>query len=204
MNVPAGQDGDVAEHGLAAVAEAGGLDRADVEQAAELVDDQHRQGFALDVLGDDEQRLAGLGDLLQQRQHVADVGELLLVDAGSGRSPYSALHVRRVGRRSTARCSPCRTACPRRTRASVSEVLPSSTVMTPSLPTFSKASAISLPIFGSLLARDAGDLLHLFLLGQPLGELASRCSTASATALSMPRLTAIGLAPAVMFRSPSW
>ena len=34
----------------------------------------------------------------------------------------------------------------------VSEVLPSSTVMTPSLPTFSKASAISLPIVGSLLA----------------------------------------------------
>src|SRR5918911_1620740 len=34
----------------------------------------------------------------------------------------------------------------------VSEVLPSSTVMTPSLPTFSKASAISLPMVGSLLA----------------------------------------------------
>ena len=34
----------------------------------------------------------------------------------------------------------------------VSEVLPSSTVMTPSLPTFSKASAMSLPMVGSLLA----------------------------------------------------
>ena len=49
--------------------------------------------------------------------------------------------------------------------------MPSSTVMTPSLPTFSKASAISLPIFGSLLAEMAGDLLHLLLLGQLLGEL---------------------------------
>ena len=80
MNCAAGQDGDVAEHGLAAIAEAGGLDGADVQHAAQLVDDQGRQRFALDVLGDDQQRLAGLGDLLQQRQHVADVGELLLVD----------------------------------------------------------------------------------------------------------------------------
>ena len=61
MNVPPVSDGDVAEHRLAAVAEAGGLDRADVEHAAELVDDQDRQRLALDVLGDDQQRLAGLG-----------------------------------------------------------------------------------------------------------------------------------------------
>ena len=59
----AGQDGDVAEHRLAAVAVAGGLDGADLEDAAELVDDQGRQGLALDVLGDDQQRLVGLGDL---------------------------------------------------------------------------------------------------------------------------------------------
>ena len=80
----AGQHGDVAEHGLAAVAEARGLDRADLQDAAQLVDHQGGQRLALDVLGDDEQRLAGLGDLLQQRQHVADVGELLLVDEDVG------------------------------------------------------------------------------------------------------------------------
>ena len=76
----AGEDGDVAQHGLAAVAEAGGLDRAHVQHAAELVDHQRRQGLALDVLGDDQQRLARLGDLLQQRHQVAEVGDLLLVD----------------------------------------------------------------------------------------------------------------------------
>ena len=54
----AGEDGDVAQHGLAAVAEARGLDRADVQHAAQLVDHQRRQGLALDVLGDDQQRLA--------------------------------------------------------------------------------------------------------------------------------------------------
>ena len=39
----AGEHGDVAQHGLAAIAEAGGLDRADVQHAAQLVDDQRGQ-----------------------------------------------------------------------------------------------------------------------------------------------------------------
>ena len=77
----------------------------------------------------------------------------------------------------------------------VSEVLPSSTVMTPSLPTFSKASAISLPIVGSLLAEMAATCSISSFLVTGLRELVSSCSTAASTALSMPRLTAIGLAP---------
>ena len=52
-----GEDGDVAEHGLATVTEAGRLDGDRLEGAADLVDDQRRQGLALDVLGDDQQRL---------------------------------------------------------------------------------------------------------------------------------------------------
>ena len=55
------------QHGLAAVAEAGRLDGDGLEGAADLVDDQGREGLALDVLGDDQQRLAGLHDLLEQR-----------------------------------------------------------------------------------------------------------------------------------------
>src|SRR5215468_1108534 len=65
-----GQDGDVTEHGLAAVAEAGGLDRHRLEQAAHLVHHQGRQGLALDVLGDDDQRLARLNYLVEQGQQV--------------------------------------------------------------------------------------------------------------------------------------
>ena len=53
-----GEDGDVLQHGLAAVAEAGGLDGDRVERAADLVDHQRGQGLALDVLGDDHERLA--------------------------------------------------------------------------------------------------------------------------------------------------
>ena len=78
--VGAGQHGDVAEHGLAAVAVAGRLHRHHVEDAAQLVDDQRGQRLALDVLGDNQQRLAGLADRLQQRDQVLRVGNLVLVD----------------------------------------------------------------------------------------------------------------------------
>ena len=71
-----GQDRDVLQHGLAAVTEARGLDGDGLEGATDLVDDQRRQGLAVDVLGDDQQRLAGLHDLLQQRQQVLDRGDL--------------------------------------------------------------------------------------------------------------------------------
>jgi hypothetical protein len=66
------EDRDVLEHGLAAVAEAGGLDGHDVERAADLVDDERGEGLALDLLGDDEEGLAALGDRLEQRQQVVE------------------------------------------------------------------------------------------------------------------------------------
>ncbi len=59
----AGQHGDVAEHGLAAIAKARSLDGADIEHAAQLVDDQRGQRFAVDVFGNDQQRLAATGPL---------------------------------------------------------------------------------------------------------------------------------------------
>ncbi len=50
----AGQDGDVPQHLLAAIAEARGLDGHHLKRAAKLVDHQCRQGLALNVLGDDD------------------------------------------------------------------------------------------------------------------------------------------------------
>ena len=76
----AGQDGDVFEHGLAAIAVARRLDGTALERAAELVDDQRRQGFAFDVFGDDQQRLAGVDHGLEHRHQFLDVRDLLLVD----------------------------------------------------------------------------------------------------------------------------
>ena len=81
MTSPPVRIGDVAEHLLAAVAEARRLDRQDVQDAAQLVDHQGAQRLAVDVLGDDHQLLAALLDeLLQDRQHVVDRADLLLGD----------------------------------------------------------------------------------------------------------------------------
>src|SRR4051794_33750007 len=83
-DLAAGEDRDVLEHALAAVAEARSLNRDAGEGAAQLVDHERREGLALDVLGDDQQRLAGLDDLLEHRQDVADRADLLVGDEDVG------------------------------------------------------------------------------------------------------------------------
>ena len=72
------------EHRLAAVAEARRLHGRDLEAAAQLVDDEGGERLALDVLGDDDQRLAGLHHRLEHRQHRLQAGELLLVQEHVG------------------------------------------------------------------------------------------------------------------------
>jgi hypothetical protein len=59
-HLAAGQDRDVLEHRLAAIAEARRLDGRDLEAAAQLVDDERGQSLAFDVLGDDQERTARL------------------------------------------------------------------------------------------------------------------------------------------------
>ena len=80
----AGQNGQVFEHRLAAVAEAGGLDGQDIDGAAELVDNEGCQSFAVDILGNDEQVLGDLEDLLQRRQNVSHGGDFLVGDQDVG------------------------------------------------------------------------------------------------------------------------
>ena len=79
-----GQDGHVLQHRLAALAEAGGLDGRRGEGAPDLVDHQGGQGLALDVLGDDDELLARLHHLLQDRQHLLHRGDLALVEEDVG------------------------------------------------------------------------------------------------------------------------
>ena len=91
---------------------------------------------------------------------------------------------------------------PSTTSEVISVVLPSSTVMVPSLPTLSMASAMMAPISVSPLAEmvatwATSSEVETFL------EIFAMASTAAAAALSMPRLTACGLAPAVTFFRPS-
>src|SRR6185312_8573354 len=75
----AGQDCDVFQHGLAAIAEARRLDGGNLQPAPQTVDHQRRQRLALDVLGDDQKRTAGLHHGFEHRQHRLQAGELLLV-----------------------------------------------------------------------------------------------------------------------------
>jgi len=84
----------------------------------------------------------------------------------------------------------------------VSRPLPSSTVITPSLPTLSIASAIILPISVSWLAAQAptwaislDDLMGL--------DIFTSSATIAAQAFSTPRLSCMALAPAVTFLRPS-
>ena len=83
-HVARGKDRDVLEHRLAAISESRRLDGHDFQAASQLVDDQRRQGFSLDVLGDYQQRFASLNDSLEDGQHWLQRGELLLVDENVG------------------------------------------------------------------------------------------------------------------------
>src|SRR6185437_16030885 len=91
---------------------------------------------------------------------------------------------------------------PSTTSSSVSRLLASSTVITPSLPTFCIASAIILPIDLSPLAAieptwaTSDDSLIFF-------ERLAMSLTASATARSTPRLRSIGFMPAATSFAPS-
>src|SRR6201999_616252 len=95
-DLAAGEDRDVLEHALAAVAEARNLPGDAGEGAAQLVHDERREGLALDVLGDDQQRAAGLDDLLEHREQVPDGADLLVGDEDE-RILEDGLHALLVG-----------------------------------------------------------------------------------------------------------
>jgi hypothetical protein len=80
--------------------------------------------------------------------------------------------------------------------------LPSSTVITPSLPTLSIASAIVLPIDSSAFAEIAPTWAISLLVEHGLLIFFSS-STTAVTALSMPRLRSIGFMPAATYFMPS-
>src|SRR6202050_189939 len=91
---------------------------------------------------------------------------------------------------------------PSTTSSSLSSPEPSSTVITPSLPTFSMASAIVLPMLSSELAEMVPTCaIALLSLHGLLSFLSS--SIAAVTALSMPRLMSIGLRPEATALRPS-
>ena len=77
-HLASGEHGDIFQHGLAPVTEAWGFQRQTVQGAAQPVDHQYGQGFAVDVLADDHQALADLEDLLQERDQFGGGGDFLV------------------------------------------------------------------------------------------------------------------------------
>jgi hypothetical protein len=91
---------------------------------------------------------------------------------------------------------------PSTTSSSLFRLLPSSTVITPSLPTLSIASAMILPIDSSLFAliEPTWPISLLVVVGL-LAFFSS--SVRASTALSMPRFRSIGFRPAATYLKPS-
>src|SRR5579859_4283244 len=92
----AGQDSDILQHGLAAVAEARGLDGHGLQRATELVDHQSGQRLAFDIFRHDQQRLAALGDVFKDREQVFHGGDFLFVDEDVSVFEYR-FHALRIG-----------------------------------------------------------------------------------------------------------
>ena len=95
-DLPAGQDGDVLQHRFAAIAKARRLDRAVLERAAQMIDDERGQRFAFDVFRHDQQRAPRICDGVEQGKHVLERGEFS-IEEQHVRVFEHGLHLFRVG-----------------------------------------------------------------------------------------------------------
>src|SRR5258707_3783762 len=75
-----GQNCDVLQHGLAAIAEAGSLDGCDLQAAAQTVDDESGESLAFDLFRNNYKRLAALNNGFQQRKQFIQLRQLLFID----------------------------------------------------------------------------------------------------------------------------
>ena len=92
----AGEDGDVGEHGLAAIAKARSPHCGHLEHPPVLVDHQGGQGFTLHFFGKDQQGFAGFGDGLQHGNQIGDRTDLAVGNQEQGivKSTLAAVLVR--------------------------------------------------------------------------------------------------------------
>ena len=71
---------DVFEHRLSPVAESGCLNGAHLDGPAELINNERCKGLAFDIFGNDEERLAHLCGLLEDRKKVLHARDLFVMD----------------------------------------------------------------------------------------------------------------------------
>mmetsp|Transcript_41831 Transcript_41831/g.73608 ORF Transcript_41831/g.73608 Transcript_41831/m.73608 type:complete len:475 (+) Transcript_41831:632-2056(+) len=89
------EDGHVLQGRLAVVAEARRLHRRDVHTAAQLVDDERREGLAVHVLRHNDEWLLSLHHLLEQREHRLQRRHFLLDEEDQRVLELSLLRLRR-------------------------------------------------------------------------------------------------------------
>jgi len=81
----AGQHSDVLEHGFTAITETGGFHRQHVEHTAQLVQNQCRQRFAVNIFCQNDQfALANLDQFFEDREQILSAADLLVVDQDIG------------------------------------------------------------------------------------------------------------------------
>ena len=90
-----GQDGDIFQHRLPAIAESRSFHGRGLQRAAQLVHNERRQRFAFDVFGNDQQRAAHLGDLFQDGKQILHRADLLFVNQDEAVFQH-ALHAVRI------------------------------------------------------------------------------------------------------------
>ncbi len=83
-NGTTGEDGNILQHGLAAVTKARSLHGYGIEGAPQLIENQGCQGFPFHVFGYDQEGLARLDDLFQDGQEVVDGTDLAVCDQDIG------------------------------------------------------------------------------------------------------------------------
>src|SRR3546814_14310658 len=84
-HLAAGDDSNVLQHRLAAVAEARRLHGGDLAAAPKLVDDQGGESLSIDLFRDADHRPGSLDYSFQQRPERMQVGEFTLEPAAYGR-----------------------------------------------------------------------------------------------------------------------
>ncbi len=76
----AGEDRDILQHRFPSIAESRSLHGRNLQGAAQFVDYESCERFALNIFCNNQQRLAALGNLLEQRKQILHRADLLFVD----------------------------------------------------------------------------------------------------------------------------
>ncbi len=98
MTVPPVRTGDILQHGLASIAKTRGFDGDHIQHAAQLIQDQGCQRFAIDVLGNDQQlTLANLDQFFEDRDDVLPRQKFSCHGSGCKDSEIDGFHVFSIG-----------------------------------------------------------------------------------------------------------